>query len=471
MLKRVREYILQHQLLDKTKLHLVALSGGADSVCLLLVLKELGYEVHAVHCNFMLRGEESTRDEQFCKQLCEEQRVPLHFTHFDTRTYAELHKVSIEMAARELRYAYFEQLRVAINAEDIVVAHHRDDNVETFLMNILRGTGIHGLQAIKPCNEKIIRPLLCIGRIDIETFLTQRNQMYVTDSSNLIDDVIRNKIRLNLIPLMETINPAAKENICRTIANVNEAASIIDWHTENAMCEAVREEILSPFTATKTIFIDKQKLIHQPSAEHLLFAILSKYGFASSQIKQIYQNINATSGKTWISSTHILATDRQNLLVEPMSDDDVKEMKMPETGNYIYNVRAKESSEKSMRQEYVKVKLKVSIERKNDDFQPSRQPYCVTLDADKVEFPLYLRRVGEGDRFHPYGLKGTKLVSDYLTDRKCNYFQRRRQLVLTDTKGEIIWLVGERASQCVACSKSTEHILRIEMTSECTHKS
>lgn len=462
--KIVEEYILQHELLDKTKLHLVALSGGADSVCLLLLLKDLGYDVHAVHCNFLLRGEESQRDEQFCKDLCEVQGIELHFTHFDTRTYAELHKVSIEMAARELRYAYFEQLRKAIEAEDIVVAHHSDDNVETFLMNILRGTGIHGLQAIKPRNERIIRPLLCLKRTDIERYLSLRHQDYVTDSTNLIDDVVRNKIRLNLIPLMESINPAAKENICRTIANVNETATIVDAHTENAINEIVSEMPVSPFSSATTLRIDKTRLLAMPSSEHLLFAILSRYDFPAALIEQIHQNINAPSGKVWSSATYTLATDRDSLLLEPLSLDKPKELKIPEEGIYIYNVRAKENPLTSYALDNEEVRFRVSVEKKTDDFQPSRKPFLITLDADTVSFPLTIRRVGEGDRFHPFGMRGTKLVSDYLTDRKYNYFQRQRQLVVADSKGEIIWLVGERASHDVACTKKTERILFIEMT-------
>ena len=169
----------------RSPLFLVALSGGADSVCLLLAMKRLGYRVEAIHCNFHLRGAESDRDEEFCKRLCEREQIPFHTVHFDTKTYAEVHKVSIEMAARELRYNYFEQLRKAIDAEAILVAHHKNDAVETLLMNLLRGTGIHGLQGIKPRNGRIIRPLLCVSRQEIVEWLNMIGQDYVTDSTNL----------------------------------------------------------------------------------------------------------------------------------------------------------------------------------------------------------------------------------------------------------------------------------------------
>ena len=226
MLNKVREYIEKQCLLESGKRYLVALSGGADSVCLLLVLRQLDYQVEAVHCNFLLRGDESHRDEAFACNLCEKQGVPFHVIHFDTRTYAELHKVSIEMAARDLRYQYFEQLRKDIGAEAICVAHHQDDSVETILMNLLRGTGIHGLSGIKPRNGHILRPLLCVSRKEIEAFLASQHQDYVTDSTNLVADVLRNKLRLKVIPMLNDLWPGASEAIARTARNMAEAEKV-----------------------------------------------------------------------------------------------------------------------------------------------------------------------------------------------------------------------------------------------------
>ena len=210
---RVEAFIKKERLIIWEGLHLVALSGGADSVALLLVLKQLGCHIEAVHCNFHLRGEESDRDESFVKNLCSEQDIKLHLIHFDTNEYAAVHQVSIEMAARELRYRYFEQLRQDIGAETICVAHHRNDAVETLLMNLMRGAGIHGLTGIHPKNGAIVRPLLCVSRDEIEDYLHARGQAYVTDSTNLQPDVLRNKIRLQLLPLVEEIYAGATENI------------------------------------------------------------------------------------------------------------------------------------------------------------------------------------------------------------------------------------------------------------------
>ena len=213
MLNKVRDFIDREGLLTPEGLYIVALSGGADSVALLRILHHLGYRIEAAHCNFHLRGAESDRDETFVKSLCSSLNIPIHLIHFDTAEYASLHQVSIEMAARELRYGYFDQLCKDIGASAVCVAHHRDDAVETFLMNLLRGSGIHGLTGIRPRNGNVIRPLLCLSRDEIEQYLHSIGQDYVTDSTNLVDDVVRNKVRLNVLPLLKDINLRAAENI------------------------------------------------------------------------------------------------------------------------------------------------------------------------------------------------------------------------------------------------------------------
>ena len=226
MIKTVSDYIAAHKLLAPYGKYLVALSGGADSVALLLVLCRLGYSIEAVHCNFHLRGDESDRDEHFVTNLCLRLGVVLHKVHFDTREYAAVRKQSIELAARNLRYGYFEQLRSDIGADGICVAHHRDDLVETVLMNIVRGTGIHGMVGIRPRNGYILRPLLCIGRSDIEHFLAEQHQDYVTDSTNLEDDATRNVFRHHVVPLLQSINPAAVENIAGTARLMTDVETI-----------------------------------------------------------------------------------------------------------------------------------------------------------------------------------------------------------------------------------------------------
>ena len=227
MLKQdVQKFIEEKKLFNLQDKILVALSGGADSVALLRVLQSLGYICECAHCNFHLRGLESDRDETFVRQLCEKQRILLHVTHFDTSAYAKDHHLSIEMAARELRYEWFEHIRKEIGASVIAVAHHRDDSVETFLLNLMRGAGINGLRGIPVKNGKIVRPLLSVSREDILDYLQAIHQEYVTDSTNLEDEYMRNKIRLNILPAMKEVNPSIMETIQETTFRFSEISNI-----------------------------------------------------------------------------------------------------------------------------------------------------------------------------------------------------------------------------------------------------
>ena len=239
--KQVAQYIAHEHLLEPDGKVIVALSGGADSVALLLLLGELGYTCEAAHCNFHLRGEESDRDERFVRHLCEERHIPLHVVHFDTARHAAGQHVSIEMAARELRYTWFEELRRKLDAQAIAVAHHADDSIETFLLNLMRGTGINGLRGIRPRNGHIVRPLLCLNREDILRYLEHCGQTYVTDSTNLQDEYTRNKIRLNLLPLMQEINPSVRQAFLRTAAHLDEAATLYNIGIAEA-----KERVLLP---------------------------------------------------------------------------------------------------------------------------------------------------------------------------------------------------------------------------------
>ena len=359
---------------------IVALSGGADSVCLLLKTVEKGDTVEALHCNFHLRGDESDRDENFCRNLCEKYNVPLHVKHFDTNAYAKRHKVRIEMAARELRYAWFEEMRQKLNAEEILVAHHQDDNIETMLMNLMRGTGISGLTGMKHRNGYIVRPLLDMTRQEILDYLALRKQDYITDSTNLETDAIRNKIRLQLLPLMEAIFPTVSKNLAKTMHYLQEAESVVSGGQ---------------------------------STELDIFKILKPLGFTSKQIEAI------ANGR-WKAERPKMYDGKEN------------------------------------------GQLVVSSYPKGDDFKPSKEPFVATLDADKVVTPLVIRRIQQGDRFKPYGMKGcSKLISDFLTDKKIDMDERQEQCVVCDANGEIIWLPGHRISHNVACSDNTINILEL----------
>lgn len=437
MWSKVDTYTKKHNLLNTNDLYLVALSGGADSVALLLWMQEAGYRIHAAHCNFHLRGEESDRDEAFCQALCQRLDIPLHLAHFDTHEYAALHQVSIEMAARELRYRWFGQLCRDVKAAAVCVAHHRDDSVETVLMNLLRGTGLRGLTGIQPRSEledhggkggklMVLRPLLGVSRAEVEEFLAKRNQNYVTDSTNLEADVLRNRLRLQVLPLLAELNPAVKENIIRTTENLSAAQDLLDSVTEH--------------------YKDSSELILNTlgegvSREYIVFEWLKHYGFNGSQARQI---LDAETGRVFSSSTGFdVLKDRYRLLVEPTGEP-MKPVKIPEEGTYVLDEHTK-----------------ISVRRV--PAYVSKSSETATIDAQKVKFPLVVRRVENGDWMIPFGMKGRKLLSDLMTDRKMNVFEKRRQLVVVDAQGVIVWVAGLRTDQRVAVSEATREVVEVTL--------
>lgn len=424
MWSKVERYIEKYKLLKSSELYLVALSGGADSVALLLLLKNAHFNVHAAHCNFHLRGEESDRDEAFCVELCKGLGVELHRAHFDTREYAELHKVSIEMAARELRYKWFEQLREDIGAAGICVAHHRDDSVETVLLNLVRGTGLRGLTGIQPRNGHILRPLLCVSRAEIEAFLAEKGQKYVTDSTNLKADVQRNIVRLEVLPLLRKLNPAVAENIQRTAEYLSEAQQVLNV-------------AIARFNDSNVLNISDIETYG--SSEYLTFEWLKKYGFIGDQVRQILDA--DCGGMVHSEQGYDVLKDRGRLIVEPTLDP-FNPMRIPEEGTYVLG----ENMRLSVRKKPVYV---------------SKEPNIATLDAAKVRFPLTVRRVEEGDWMQPYGMKGRKLLSDLMTDLKMTVFEKRRQLVVVDSQGAIVWAVGLRIADFVAVSDVTKTVIEL----------
>lgn len=426
--KRIQHFIEERNLFALNDKVLVALSGGADSVALLHVLIDLGYKCECAHCNFHLRGEESNRDENFVRALCNEIHIPLHIKHFDTESYAKEKQISIEMAARELRYAWFEELRKETGATVIAVAHHRDDSVETFLLNLIRGTGINGLKGIQAKNGYIVRPLLETSREDILNYLDYLKQDYVTDSTNLQDEYLRNKIRLNLLPIMKEMNPSIMGSIQDTSQKLTEAANI---YNEN------RKEILETSIQTtlegETLHI--QTILEDSAPLSLLHEWLSPVGFNPSQIKDIHQSLKKNqSGKRFISNDWEVLRDREHLILQHKQ----KEENVPE----------------------------ISIETMeiNNDFILLKDKNIACLDADKVVLPLEIRKWKKGDKFVPFGMRGQKKVSDYLTDKKYSLFQKEKQYVAC-SEGKIVWLIGERTDDRFKITEKSKRAVILKIKS------
>lgn len=423
MLKcNVEKYIKEKELFGIKDKLIVALSGGADSVALLRLLLSLGYDCVAAHCNFHLRGNESDRDETFVRKLCKEVYVPLEVVHFQTAVYASENGLSIEMAARELRYGWFEDIRKKNGASYIAVAHHRDDSVETFLLNLSRGTGINGLKGMMPKNGFVVRPLLEVGREDILDYLNYLKQDYVTDSTNLENVYTRNKIRLDIIPLFRQINPSFNDSLMETASRLADVAAIY----RRAVAESMDRVMESQHS------VSIEKLTKEISPQAILFEWLSPLGFNSAQIKDIEKSLKSTSGKMFYSPEWILLRDRNSLL-----------LKSKNTDGEIYKLRTK----------VISVDSGFEVPRRND---------VAYLDAGKLCGELKLRKWQSGDRFVPFGMKCFKKVRDYLRDRKLSLFEKENIMVVT-CGDEIVWVVNERIDNRFRVDSKTDKVLEIEI--------
>lgn len=435
--EKVKNCIARHELLGREHPVLVALSGGADSVALACVLQDLGYKIEAAHCNFCLRGAESDRDEAFVTDFCQRRKIVLHRRCFSTHAYAHEHHVSIEMAARTLRYDFFEQLLQERDLDCVAVAHHREDNTETVLLNLLRGTGIRGLRGIQYRNGKVVRPLLDVSRQEIEDYLAECHQDYVTDSTNLQDEVQRNKIRLNVMPRMREIYPNADESIHQGARRLSDAFRIYEYGMDLLMQQVVHgNRILL------------EELNRTPAPETVLYEILSRMDFNPAQVAAIYEQQGGESGKVYESATHRLLRDREALVFEKKAVRPVRlEKVLPLEG--IMRVTDD-------------VTFLISRSSYSSGGPLPREKNVICMDLDKVEFPLVVRTPQTGDRFMPFGMKGMKLVSDFLTDLKKNVFEKERQLLVC-SGDKIAWVVGERPDDRFRVTEHTRHILRIQL--------
>ena len=437
MWRTVRSYIERNRLLsdDDRRPVLVGLSGGADSVALLSVLVRLGYACVALHCDFHLRGEESERDAAFARTFAESLGVPFYQTDFDTVAYAREHHLSIEMAARALRYAWFEELRERLGAQAIAVAHHRDDSVETVVMNLIRGTGIRGLTGIRPRNGFVVRPLLCVSRADIVAWLENQGIRYVTDSTNLSDAYTRNFIRLNVLPLLERINPSVREAIARSAEHLSAVASVYAYEIARA-----REEVI-----VSEGCLSIEALCRFPAPEAILYELLKEYGFSRWVSAEVFDALRKESGKVFYSKTHRLLKDRAYLWIVPLEREAEKTSFLLDPSREIY----REPVGLTFRE------LPIT-----PDFQIEKNRRFAYFDADKLRFPLTLRKWREGDWFVPFGMEGRQKLSDYFSDHKFSRIEKEKAWLLCSGDA-IIWLIGERADNRFRIDSGTKRVLAV----------
>ena len=440
LIHKIQHTIAKHNLCNKQDSILVGVSGGMDSVALCKVLHHLGYSVAIAHFNFMLRGAESDGDEKYVSELAKSLNVKIHTQTYDTKKYAEEGKISIEMAARELRYSWFESLCKEHNYTKIAIAHNSNDSVETFFINLFRKSGLRGLTGIPVVNDKVIRPLIETSRSEIESYIAQTNTPYKTDSTNLENHYLRNKIRNQLLPLAQEISPQSFSGILQSIKYLQESYLLYS--------KSVQKEIDKIVSHTEgSILIEKEQLANSPFAALLLFEIMHPLGFNPDVIEQLFENLNSQSGKKYVGSSKQAIIDRDYIFIDDIPNQNevcvtVNEFATKQTistdfGDYVFEILDN---------------TQIEIERN------SAKAY---LDLGKVEFPLTLRSWQSGDVFKPFGMNGKKKkVSDFLIDTKEPQSSKHKILVL-ESKEKIAWLVERRISNDFAVSEKTKKMLLV----------
>ncbi|MBR4441440.1 MAG: tRNA lysidine(34) synthetase TilS [Bacteroidales bacterium] len=441
MLQRFNQYIATHHLADRSQQILLAISGGADSVSMLDLFAKAGFDIAISHVNFHLRGDDSNRDEAFVRSLAHSYNVPIFVKDFDTQSYAAEKHISIEMAARELRYAEFEKIMDHHGFASTAVAHHIDDAIETFLLNLLRGTGISGLTGMHSRNGRIIRPMLCFSRKDIEKYVQDNGLQYVTDVTNFETEFSRNKIRNCVAPYFEQINPSYRNSFAETFTYLQQVKEIYYREIEDQ-----KRRITRTIGGETLVSIPELMQYHQKEA--LMFEILRQYGFNKTQVSQILNAAEAESGKTFMSDNYRLVKDRNMFVISNFKEED--------NGQEILLGRDALAKGEFRGDGCV---LRFDIIPKTD-FSPERDSSTAYFDFDSIEFPLVLRHWQSGDTIVPFGRRQPKKLSDIFIDHKLTILEKERVRILC-SGGKIIWAVGIRAADTYKVTPKTLHILRI----------
>ena len=409
------EYIDHNCLFRKDSKIVLAISGGIDSICLADLLIRSGYNIEFAHCNFNLRGKESDEDLAFVQQLAAKYKVPFHTASFNIYQYATEEKISVQMAAREQRYDWLEKIRKNISADYIAVAHNYDDNIETFLINIIRGTGIKGMLGIKNKNKYIVRPLIFATRDIIVNYVNKYSLEYREDSSNISDKYLRNKIRHNLVPLLKEMNPSISKTISREIEILDQV-----YHIYKNSIQSDLDRIIIKNKAGFKIL--KSHLAALSPSEIYIYEIFHRYGF--NDIYSITRAINKGSGLRFFSSSHQLLIDREYLFLEPIDDS------IQESCGIEKNIACIDAP--------LKMQFAISDLLSYDSNQD-----IAYLDKDKLIFPLKIRKWEDGDKFIPLGMDSFKKISDFFIDIKLDIISKEKVFILCSGK-DIVWIIGYR---------------------------
>ena len=435
MLEQFQAYINRYNLIAEGDRLILALSGGMDSMVLADLLPKAKVEFVAAHCNFHLRGEESDGDEQFVREFAERNGLRLYVKHFKTETFAKEQGISIEMAARALRYAWFEELRQQLNYDKIAVAHHADDQAETFIINLLRGAGLRGLKGMQPKNGAIIRPMLWASREQIHQYAIENSIAWREDHTNAEIVYLRNKIRNQLLPVFDELHPEARQGLYKSLEHLA---------SENELYRELLKEKLNQIIEHNDEIqsIPHSAFFIQHSAFQLLFEWLRQYGFNTDQCQFIYEAMDTGIGNKYYSPSHQLVIGRGELQLSEIKTENNEEIQIKIGEEGIISP----------------IHLCFSCYEKVPDFVIDKSSDIALLDADKIHFPLTLRHWHHGDRFYPLGMKGSKLLSDFFVDQKFTEAQKKNVFLLVSADNQILWVIGYRIDNRFRITNTTKKV-------------
>lgn len=440
LLNAFEKYVERHELFSHEDKILLAVSGGVDSMVMLSIFVRLGYNIGVAHCNFHLRGKESDDDTAMVAAECEKMNVPCHISHFDTEAEMARTGDSMEMTARRQRYEWFDELCQREGYKVVAVAHHTNDSIETFFINLLRGTGLRGLTGINRQYGKVVRPLLYASRKDILEYAKQNHIPYREDSSNLSTKYLRNKIRLGLLPMLKEINPRFTALMRGNLYRLNDAQRFID-----AGIDHIRKAAVHSNNGIDTIEVAAIDAMYP--LNFVIYELLnSTYGFKGDVVEELCKALKrGATDRRFYSRDYVAYLDRGNILVTPIADEDDCEVVIEREDMRSYCGNS------------VLYYEHTDIDNVNEYRLPSN---VALLDEAKLQYPLRLRRWREGDSFIPFGMAGRKKVGDYLTDQKVSIAERKRQFVLLSGE-DIVWIVGRRTDERFRVGNNTENILKI----------
>lgn len=441
MLKEFFDFNRLHSLIERETRFFIAASGGIDSMVLVDLCYKAGFDFAIAHCNFKLRGTDSDDDAAFVKFIAKKMGIPFFENDFDTKIHAEEHKLSIQAAARELRYAWFEKLLFSGDYQFYATGHHFDDKIETFLINLFRGTGISGLRSILPKNGNCIRPLLFANRSDIEDYARQNQIKFRVDSSNQEDYYTRNKIRHFVIPAIEKAYPDFKKGFENTFY----ALTITESFVKSEVSKITQELVIK---TNGKASINIKQLKELDNFELCLYEILKTYDFNTPTVREIFKSLEGISGKKFYSKTHILVRERENLVITPIKDQSEIEQNYPILiDQYLTHIEKP-------------VQLHFELEILSSGFIIEKNRNLALLDFDKLHFPLTLHKPATGDSFSPLGMRGKKKISDFFIDEKLSDEQKNNALVLL-SGDEIVWLIGYRIDDRFKITSKTKTVFKV----------